>query len=127
WMKLLFALLFLYMSRFQMMTLYNHHRTIMGLDLYPVEATVRQNALLKWLFELTLVQPILFAVIFLVIQNYVGFLIAIAGGIAFNFLFISGYVKKKIVQDIKALSENYSYREGCLFLFSFLIIKISLN
>src|SRR5699024_4714631 len=43
WMKLLFALLFLYMSSFQMMTLYNHHRTIMWLDLYPVEAAVRQN------------------------------------------------------------------------------------
>jgi len=97
WMKLLFALLFLYMSSFQMMTLYSHHRTIMWLDLYPVEAAVRQNALLKWLFQLTLIQAILFAVIFLAIQNYVGFLIAIAGGIAFNYLFINGYVKKKLV------------------------------
>ena len=96
-MKLLFALLFLYMSSFQMMTLYNHHRTIMWLDLYPVEAAVRQNALLKWLFQLTLIQAILFAVLFLVIQSYIGFLIAIVGGIIFNFLFINGYVKKKLV------------------------------
>lgn len=97
WVKLLFALLFLYMSSFQMMTLYQHHRTNMWLDLYPVELKVRQQALLKWLFRLSLIQAILFAVIFLVIQSYLGFVIAIIGGIVFNFLFINGYVKSKLV------------------------------
>lgn len=97
WMKLLFALLFLYMSSFQMMTLYNHHRTIMWLDLYPVKPEVRQRALLKWLFQLTLIQAILFAFVFLILQSYIGFLIAIAGGVVFNFMFINGYVKKKLV------------------------------
>lgn len=97
WMKLLFALLFLYMSSFQMMTLYQHHRTNIWLDLYPVELKVRQQALLKWLFLLTLIQAILFAVIFLVIQSYFGFIIAIVGGVVFNFLFINGYVKSKLV------------------------------
>src|SRR5699024_3758123 len=65
WLKLLFALLFLYMSSFQMMTLYNHHRTVMWLDLYPVEKTVRQQALLKLLLQLAVLQSILFAFIFL--------------------------------------------------------------
>lgn len=96
WMKLLFALLFLYMSTFQMMTLYNHHRTVMWLDLYPVPEAIRQKSLLKWLMQLAVVQSTLFAVVFLLEQQYLGFLIALLGGVAFNVVFIKGYVKKKI-------------------------------
>lgn len=96
WMKLLFTLLFLYMSSFQMMTLSSHHRTVMWLDLYPVAETVRQRSLLKWLFQLGVVQSILFAAVFLLQQNYTGFLITLLGGIAFNVVFIKAYVKKKI-------------------------------
>src|SRR5690625_716019 len=48
WMKLAFAVLFLYMSIFQMMALFQHHRTIMWIDIYPVDTSIRQKALLKW-------------------------------------------------------------------------------
>ncbi|MBP1968987.1 ABC-2 type transport system permease protein [Virgibacillus natechei] len=97
WMKILFVILFLYLSCFQMMTLYHHHRTIMWLDLYPVNDTLRYNALLKFLFELTLLQTILYSLLFLVMQDYVGFVIALASGTAFTFLFINGYVRRKLV------------------------------
>jgi ABC-2 type transport system permease protein len=96
WMKLLFALLFLYMSSFQLMTLYSHHRTVIWLDLYPVKVGVRQRAFLKWIFQQALVQTILFAAVFLLSQNYTGFVIVLPGGVFFNILFIHGYVKKKI-------------------------------
>lgn len=97
WIKILFVILFLYLGCFQMMTLYQHHRTIMWLDLYPVELETRRKSLIKLLFQLTLVQTILFSLLFLVMQEYLGFVIALAGGILFNYLFINGYVKKKIV------------------------------
>lgn len=96
WMKLLFALLFLYMSAFQMMTLYHHHRTIMWLDLYPVDIGVRQRSLLKLLFQLTLFQTIIYTLLFIVMQEWAGMLIVLAGGIVFDYLFILGYVKKKV-------------------------------
>jgi len=97
WMKLLFALLFLYMSVFQMMTLYHHHRTVMWIDLYPVHAGVRRQSLLKLLLQLTFIQTVIFAVLFLVMQEWIGMLAVIIGGTAFNFLFIQGYVKKKLM------------------------------
>ncbi|TFJ93532.1 ABC transporter permease [Lentibacillus salicampi] len=96
WMKLLFALLFLYMSAFQMMTLYHHHRTVMWLDLYPVDIKVRQQSLFKLLFQLTLIQTVIFALLFLGMKEWMGMLIALIGGTVFNYLFIRGYVKKKV-------------------------------
>ncbi|WP_369693631.1 ABC transporter permease [Lentibacillus sp. CBA3610] len=71
WMKLLFALLFLYMSVFQMMTLYHHHRTVMWLDLYPIAIEVRQRSLFKLLFQLTLIQTIIFALLFTGMQEWI--------------------------------------------------------
>lgn len=96
WMKLLFALLFLYLSAFQMMTLYHHHRTVMWLDLYPVDIQVRQRSLLKLLFQLTLIQTVIFTLLFIGVQEWIGMVIALVGGTLFNYLFIQGYVKKKV-------------------------------
>lgn len=96
WMKLIFALLFLYMSAFQMMTLYHQHRTVMWLDLYPVDIGVRRRSLIKLLFQLTLIQTILFALLFLVMHEWLGMAVVLFGGTLFNYVFIQGYVKKKI-------------------------------
>ncbi|MCF3942034.1 ABC transporter permease [Oceanobacillus alkalisoli] len=96
WVKLLFVILFLYMSSFQMMTLYQHHRTIMWLDIYPVEKTDRQHSLVKLIFQLTIFQTILFACIFILMQEYTGFLFAIVAGIVFTYVFVNGYVRRKL-------------------------------
>ncbi|MBU5468355.1 ABC transporter permease [Virgibacillus sp. MSJ-26] len=96
-MKLLFALLFLYMSSFQMVTLFHHHRTVMWLDIYPVEYSVRKQALLKWLTQLGFIQAVLFALIFVILKLYLGALIALVGGILFVYVFVNGYVSRKLV------------------------------
>ncbi|RLL45019.1 ABC transporter permease [Oceanobacillus piezotolerans] len=96
WMKLLFGILFLYLSIFQMMALYKHHRTIMWLDIYPVEAKEKKRALVTILYQLGLVQTVIFSVLFLFSQEYLGFILALGSGILFTFLFINGYVKGKL-------------------------------
>ncbi|WP_042149139.1 ABC transporter permease [Paucisalibacillus sp. EB02] len=96
WVKIIFAILFLYMSLFQLMTLYQHHRTIMWLDLYPVKNEYRKKALLKWLIQLAIIQTILYAVVFIVTEAYLGFIITLLGGILFTYLFTNGYVKQKL-------------------------------
>ncbi|WP_449354105.1 ABC transporter permease [Virgibacillus natechei] len=96
WVQILFVILFLYLSCFQMMTLYQHHRTTMWLDIYPVGKDIRQQALIKLLFQLTLIQTILFSLLFLFMQEYAGFVIALVSGTVFTFLFINGYVKSKL-------------------------------
>lgn len=97
WVKLLFVILFLYMSSFQMMTLYQHHRTIMWLDIYPIEKTDRQQSLVKLIFQLTILQTVLFACIFIIMQEYAGFLFAMIVGVSFTYLFVNGYVKRKLI------------------------------
>lgn len=97
WMKVLFALLFIYMSSFQMMTLYHHHRTIMWLDLYPVENKWRKQAVLKWMYQLGLIQTVIFAIVFLPTQEFAGAGITLLGGLIFNHIFINGYVRNKLV------------------------------
>ncbi|WP_163971329.1 ABC transporter permease [Oceanobacillus halotolerans] len=96
WMKVIFAILFLYLSSFQMMTLYQHHRTIMWLDLYPVTLQSRQKALMKWLYQLMIIQTVLFVLLFLFMEVYVGSIVVLIGGLAFSWLFLNGYVKRKI-------------------------------
>lgn len=97
WMKIIFAVLFLYLSCFQMMTIYQHHRTNIWLDIYPVEAKPKQQAVMKLLYQLSIGQAVIFSLVFLFTQAYIGFAITLLGGILFNFLFINGYVKAKLV------------------------------
>ncbi|HEX6593594.1 MAG TPA: ABC transporter permease [Bacillota bacterium] len=96
WIKIILGMLFLYMSSFQMMTLFHHHRTVMWLDIYPVDDDRRQLALTRWMMLLTNVQVIIFALLFVFIQNAVGFVIMLIGGLIFNYLFVNGYVKNKL-------------------------------
>ncbi|WP_077297218.1 ABC transporter permease [Virgibacillus pantothenticus] len=96
WLKIIFALLFLYLSSFQMMALYQHHRTILWLDLYPVALQVRQQSLLKIVLQLSVLQVILFTALFVVMGIYLGAIITFLGGIGFTVLFVHGYVKRKL-------------------------------
>ncbi|MDY0406234.1 ABC transporter permease [Virgibacillus sp. 179-BFC.A HS] len=96
WMKIIFAILFLYMSIFQMMSLYQHHRTIVWLDIYPVEKNVRQQSLLKWLMQLAMLQVILFAVLLAVLGVYTACAVVFVGGSVFSYIFVQGYIKRKI-------------------------------
>jgi ABC-2 type transport system permease protein len=95
--KVMLGVLFLYLTSFQMMSLYKHHRTIIWLDLYPVDVNIRKKSLVNLLFQLTLIQAVIFSLLFLVMQLYFVFVIMLVLGIIFNYVFIHGYVNRKLV------------------------------
>ncbi|WP_186579150.1 ABC transporter permease [Aquibacillus kalidii] len=97
WVKMAFAFLFLYLSAFQLMTLWQHHRTIAWLDLYPLAKELRQRALLSWLMRLMIVQTFIFGLLFLINWNLLGLTIVWLGGMVFSYLFTQGYVKKRLI------------------------------
>ena len=97
WVKVAFSLLFLYLSGFQLMTIWNHHQTIAWLDLYPVKKEWRKQALIRWLSQLLLVQVFLFGLLFLFAGSTAGMALVWAGGALFSLVFINGYVKKRLV------------------------------
>jgi ABC-2 type transport system permease protein len=97
WMKVLFGLLFIYLSSFQMMPLYQHFRTNIWLDLYPVDHILKKAAILKIIHQLSFVQVIIYALLFIVLQEYLGFIVFIVAGGLFSISFINGYIKSKLV------------------------------
>jgi len=97
WLKGIFVFLFIYMSSFQMMTLYDHHRTIIWLDLYPVSLDNRQRAFIRLLSGLSYIKALIFTVVFLLTTaNIPMFLGVLLISFIFVFLFLNGYVKRKI-------------------------------
>lgn len=95
-MKLLFALLFLYMATFQMVPLYKQHRTILWLDIYPVPEDTRRKSALNLIFRMAVLQVILFAVVFAVQLLWIGSAVALIGGLLFSYLFIFKYAVRKM-------------------------------
>ncbi|WP_226038031.1 ABC transporter permease [Aquibacillus saliphilus] len=96
WVKVAFSILFLYLSGFQLMTLWQHHRTIAWLDIYPIKQKWRTKAMISWLSRLMIIQTFLFGLLFLFLGNITGLFIVWFGGTLFSYLFIQGYVKKRL-------------------------------
>lgn len=97
--KVLFALLFIYMTMFQLVPLYYHHRTIQWLELYPIDVERRRKTFERFLLALGLAQTFIFSLVFAVIFQFTGALITLVLGNAFNHIFLSVYVRKKIAQQ----------------------------
>lgn len=94
--QIAFGLLFLYMTIFQMTSLYYHHETSMWLDLYPVEDGAKQKSYLAFSSQLTWIQIIVFAIFFSVMQQFTAALLFVVGGVVFHLIFHKAYVAKKI-------------------------------
>jgi ABC-2 type transport system permease protein len=97
WLKIAFALLFLYMTSFQLIPLYHHYRTSIWPDLYPISEQIPKRAFLKGMTRLSLLQTIVFASIFLIWLHPVGVLVTLLAGSLFTYLFHHGYVKRKML------------------------------
>ncbi|QXE02675.1 ABC transporter permease [Terribacillus sp. DMT04] len=96
WVQLAFALLFLYLTGFQLVGMWKHHRTIAWMDLYPVQDDTRKHALLSLLQILGIIQAILLSVVFLLHANVIGFVLTLAAGIVFTIGFVRLYVSKRL-------------------------------
>lgn len=96
WVKIAIALLFLYMTSFQLIPLYHHYRTSIWIDLYPVQKEVQQQSFLKDMRVLTIVQAALFSLLFVVAMDWLGLVITLVISGLFTYLFYKGYVKNRI-------------------------------
>lgn len=96
WVKLGMVVLFLYLSSFQLVTLYDHYRTIVWIDLYPLAEKLRQDSLLEFLLQLGIVKTVIFALLFLFSSHYLTAVLALVVGLVFSQLFVKGYLQRKI-------------------------------
>lgn len=95
WLKVIFALLFLYLTMIQLIPLYKHHRTKVWLDLYPVQPIYRKKGFQKVLVYFGILQIAVFSVILLGSKLYLGIIIIIAGGIMLQQFFLQFYSRRE--------------------------------
>ena len=96
WGKMVFALIFLFVSGFQFITIYHHHKTIDWIDLYPVNQQLRRKAVHQLILVLMIVKVIVLTVMFFLATNIFDTLIFAGIAIVFTVLFEAFYVKKRI-------------------------------
>lgn len=96
WLSVLLSIIFIYLTSFQLLTQYYHHRTNILLDLYPMNQDNTQSAFIKWMVQLTLIQTVTFAFVYLIWRDIGSFFLVIGLGTLFNYLFHYYYAKKKI-------------------------------
>ncbi|WP_079709112.1 ABC transporter permease [Paraliobacillus ryukyuensis] len=96
WIAVLIGILFLYLAGLQLMTIWQHHRTVLWIDLYPLSHDARKQAVIRMLQQLLFLQTILFTLTVVVSKDITGSLMMLIGGLLFSLLFVYGYIKGKL-------------------------------
>src|SRR5699024_6524737 len=75
WLKLAIALLFMYMTSFQLQMLFYHYRTNVWLELYPLDSSDKETAFLTLAMQISQVQAVLLSISFLAMGEWLLFFI----------------------------------------------------
>ncbi|WP_042356541.1 ABC transporter permease [Bacillus rubiinfantis] len=94
--QLLFGLLFLYLTAFQLLPLFHHHQNKLWVDLYPIAAKSKRAAFQRLLMILVSIQAFIFCLFILIKGEPVQALLELLTGLLFNWLFVYVYSKKHL-------------------------------
>lgn len=94
--RLALAILFMYMTSFQLQTLFYHYRMNVWLDLYPLPREEKQASFLRLAKQIAQVQALLFTISFLFLTDITFAIAMLFIGTIFNLAFHEMYIKKKI-------------------------------
>ncbi|WML38662.1 ABC transporter permease [Neobacillus sp. OS1-2] len=94
--QILLGVLFLYLTGFQLLPLWNHHQNKLWIDIYPVAPKFKTASFHFLLMVILTVQAIIFALFILVKGEIMISLLALLAGLAFNYLFIFFYGKNRL-------------------------------
>lgn len=94
--QILFVLLFLYLTGFQLLPLWNHHQNKLWIQLYPVREITKKISFQKLLFVLLSIQSFLLSIPIILKGDWMISAIALFSGVAFSYLFVYQYSNKKL-------------------------------
>nr|WP_263328411.1 ABC transporter permease [Neobacillus sp. Marseille-Q6967] len=94
--QVVWSLLFLYLTGFQLLPLWNHHQNKLWVDLYPVAPRYKKTAFHSLLIIIMLTQAILFSLIILLKGEWMISLYVILSSSVFSYLFVYVYSKNRI-------------------------------
>ncbi len=89
------AILFLYLTAFQLLPLYQHHQNKFWIDLYPIGENDKTKAFQSVLMTILMVQTTVFAVIILLKQEWTSSFIELLAGSVFSYFFVYIYSNRR--------------------------------
>lgn len=96
WGQIIFSLLFIYLTGFQLLPLWNHHQNKLWIDLYPVSQKQKMAAFHSILKTILYIQSIVFTLIVLIKAEWLYSLVVLLTGLLFSYLFVNVYSKKRL-------------------------------
>ena len=94
--QLVLSLLFIYLTGFQLLPLWNHHQNKLWIDLYPVSEKYKTVAFYTILRNILFIQTSIFALVILVKGEWMFTGIILLTGLLFSYLFVHFYSKKRL-------------------------------
>jgi ABC-2 type transport system permease protein len=94
--QIVLSLLFIYLTGFQLLPLWNHHQNKLWIDLYPVTHDQKTTAFHSLLMRILFIQSFIFTTIILFKGEWIFSLIILLSGLLFSFLFVNVYSKKRL-------------------------------
>jgi ABC-2 type transport system permease protein len=96
WGQVLLSLLFIYLTGFQLLPLWNHHQNKLWIDLYPVQQKQKMTAFHSLLKIILFIQSIVFTLIVLIKGEWMYSFVVLLSGLLFSYLFVNVYSKKRL-------------------------------
>ncbi|MCM3602284.1 ABC transporter permease [Robertmurraya korlensis] len=94
--QILFVVLFLYLTGFQLLPLWNHHQNKLWIQLYPVKEITKKISFQKLLFVVLSIQSLLLSIPIFLKGDLIISALALFAGVAFSYLFVYQYSHKKL-------------------------------
>ncbi|MDZ5470213.1 ABC transporter permease [Bacillus sp. 31A1R] len=94
--QILFVILFLYLTGFQLLPLWNHHQNKLWIQLYPVKDKIKGQSFQKLMVRLLGAQVILLSIPLFLKGEWVIAGLSIIAGMLFSFFFVFVYSKNKL-------------------------------
>ncbi len=94
--QILLALLFMYLTAFQLLPLWNHHQNKLWVSLYPVPRKARKQSFTSLMLGIMIFQAAVFAVTVLIKGDLLLGAIVFASGVAFSLFFVYFYSQRKL-------------------------------
>lgn len=94
--QIVLSLLFIYLTGFQLLPLWNHHQNKLWIDLYPVSHNHKTTAFHSLLMRILIIQSSIFTVVILFKGQWMFSLLILLTGLLFSVLFVKVYSKNRL-------------------------------
>ncbi|WP_102271908.1 ABC transporter permease [Cytobacillus massiliigabonensis] len=94
--QILLVLLFMYLTGFQLLPLWNHHQNKLWVKLYPLDERLKEQSFKKLLSKILYLQALILSLAVLAKGEWIIAIISLIAGIGLAYLFTRIYIKKKL-------------------------------